>query len=102
MSSSAGRTLHLQFCGRDESGGSRQEEMWTSAGPPSEYDINSDDYIVFGREYLLIRKKYLRQFVFGNVSDAPLADPELQEPFCASNASNFVELGDRSSECFPE
>ncbi|KAJ1349692.1 hypothetical protein KIN20_005308 [Parelaphostrongylus tenuis] len=37
-----------------------------------------------------------------NVSDAPLADSKLPEPFCSSNPPDFFELDNRSFECNPK
>ncbi|KAJ1352133.1 hypothetical protein KIN20_008331 [Parelaphostrongylus tenuis] len=42
------------------------------------------------------------QLMFDNVSDVALANPELPDPFCIENASEFVELGSGSSECYSE
>ncbi|KAJ1366985.1 hypothetical protein KIN20_027812 [Parelaphostrongylus tenuis] len=40
--------------------------------------------------------------IFDEVSNTPLADPELPKPFCASSSPDFVELDSGSSECFPK
>ncbi|KAJ1351884.1 hypothetical protein KIN20_008049 [Parelaphostrongylus tenuis] len=39
--------------------------------------------------------------MFDSVSDAPLANPELPKPSCASDATDLVESDNKSSKCFP-
>ncbi|KAJ1351659.1 hypothetical protein KIN20_007769 [Parelaphostrongylus tenuis] len=39
--------------------------------------------------------------MFDNVSDAPLADPELPKSSCASNAPDVVKSDNKSSKCLP-